>query len=442
MTNFLDTTPVQRDVFDKYSLNPLINRDAIREWYDLNKNGVGLTGQPEYFGSPEVAADYYDIIERVGATYIMNTLNIGSMATLIAGVRAETESDDYTAKYVNTALSGFPVTGRLLDTAVTHSEISWLPNFHLVLRPADYMTVRLAAYRAIARPDFSARLMKMVVRITNPRDLMVLGNAGLKNAKAWNFEVNTSFFGNTIGLLSVSAYYREIKDMFHTVSGIYGTYNPGNASSLLDTLGITWRPPITTGSPISLTYSVNSSQPTKVWGLEFEHQANLKFLPGVLSNIVLSYNISLVRSETYVLSYRPETTFVIVPPFPFPVPRYSFRLFEAKQKLEGQPEFFGNVALGYDLGGFSGRVSVFFQGEYNRSYSAGRRNDPVVQSFSRWDLSLRQRLTENISLFFNLNNFTSVVEDVHTTDRIDAWEALRSSQRYGLSGDLGIRFEL
>jgi len=442
MTNFLDATPVQRELYDKYNLYPLINRDAIRDWYELNKNGMGVTGQSEYYPNPEVTADYYDIVERVASTYLMNTLNIGTMATLITGVRAETETNDYTARYVSTALSGFPVTGNLLDIGARYTEIDWLPNLHLVLRPADYLTVRLAAYKAIARPDFSARLEKRVARITNPRNLLVIGNPDLKNAKAWNFEVNTSFFGNVIGLLSVSAFYREITDMFHTVSGIPGTYRPGDPSSLLDSLGIPWRPPIPVNSPISLTYSVNSSRPTKVWGLEFEHQANLKFLPGILSNLVLGYNFSLVRSETYVLSYRPETTWVYFPPIPFPVPQYSFQLIESLQKLEGQPEFFGNVALGYDMGGFSGRISVFFQGEYNRSYSAGRRNDPVVQSFSRWDLSLKQRITDNISLFFNLNNFTSVLEDVHTRDQVDGWEALRSSQRYGLTGDLGVRFEL
>jgi TonB dependent receptor-like, beta-barrel len=185
---------------------------------------------------------------------------------------------------------------------------------------------------------------------------------------------------------------------------------------------------------------VNSTQPTKVWGFEFEHQANMNFLPGFLSHIVLSYNLSIVRSETYVLSYRTDTTYIIIPGFP-PLPQYETRLTENLQKLEGQPEFFGNVAVGYDLGGFSGRVSVFFQDEYNRSYSAGRLNDPVVQNFWRWDLSLRQRVTENLSFFFDLNNFTSVVEDVYTTDRVHDWSALRSSEQYGLSGNLGVRLE-
>jgi outer membrane receptor protein involved in Fe transport len=228
--------------------------------------------------------------------------------------------------------------------------------------------------------------------------------------------------------------------MFHTVTGIPGVYQPGNPASLLDTLGITWHPQIPVGSPISLTYSVNSTQPTKVWGLEFEHQTNLDFLPGLLSHIVLGYNFSFVRSETYVLSYRIDTTYIIIPGFP-PLPQYSTTLVETKQKLEGQPEFFGNVALGYDIGGFSGRVSVFFQDEYNRSYSAGRLNDPVVQSFTRWDLSLRQRVTENLSFFFDLNNFTNTIEDVYTTDRVHNWSALRSSVEYGLSGNLGVRLE-
>ena len=82
---------------------------------------------------------------------------------------------------------------------------------------------------------------KMVARITNPRNILTIGNPRLKNAKAWNYEMNASVFGNEIGLFTVSGFYRVIDDMFHTVSGLPGTYDPGNPGSLLDTLGITWR---------------------------------------------------------------------------------------------------------------------------------------------------------------------------------------------------------
>ena len=440
LSNFLDPTPTSRNIFDKYSLNPLINRDALRDWYELNKNGIGsVSGPYEYNYDPEAAGDYYDIVEQITAGYLMNTFNIGSMVTFIAGVRVESENNDYFSKYTSSALSGFPTTGKLVDTSSSFTETTWLPNFHLTIRPLDFLNVRLAAYRALARPDFNMRLNKLVARITNPRNIVTTGNPGLRNAKAWNFEINTSVFGNEIGLFTVSAFYRRIDDMFHVVSSIPCDYTRGTGS-VLDTLGVTWAMPFPMNSPMSLNYAVNSDKPTKVWGFELEHQTNLRFLPGFLSNIVLSYNFSIVRSETYVLSYRVDTSYTFIPGIGN-IPKYSNRIIDQKQKLEGQPEFYGNVALGYDIGGFSGRLSVFFQGEYNRSYSASRRSDPVVQDFSRWDLSLRQRMTENISVFFNLNNFTSVEEQVFTTNRVALWDQLTSNQLYGLSGDLGVRFE-
>lgn len=440
LTNFLDPTPATRNIFDKYSLNPLINRDALKEWYELNKNGIGTASGPrEYNYDPEAAGDYYDIVERITAGYIMNTFNVGTGITFIAGLRVEQESNDYFSKYSSTALSGFPTTGTFIDTSATFTETTWLPNFHLTLRPLDFLNVRVAAYRALARPDFNMRLNKLVARITNPRNIVTAGNPGLRNAKAWNFEVNTSVFGNEIGLFTVSAFYRSIDDMFHVVSNIPCDYTRG-VGSILDTLGIVWKMPFPMNSPMSLTYAVNSAKPTKVWGFELEHQANLGFLPGLLSNIVLSYNFSIIRSETYVLSYKVDTTYTFLPGIGN-IPKYTNRITDQKQKLEGQPEFYGNVALGYDIGGFSGRLSVFFQGEYNRSYSASGRSDPIVQNFSRWDLSLRQRLTENFSVFFNLNNFTSVEEQVFTTNRVAQWEQLTSNQLYGLSGDIGVRVE-
>lgn len=442
LTNFLDSPVQRRNLFSRFALNPMINTDALREWYELNKNGVNSTGsQHEYYYDPEAAGDYYDITERISAAYLMNTFNVGSMITLIAGVRVENESNDYLSKYSSSALSGFPVTGTFTDTSASHTETSWLPNFHLTIRPTDFMNVRFAAYRALARPDFNMRLNKLVARITNPRNIVTAGNPGLKNAKAWNFEVNTSFFGNEIGLFTVSAFYRRIDDMFHVVSNIPCDYKHG-VGSVLDTLGITWAMPFPLNSPMSLTYAMNSDKPTKVWGFEIEHQANLTFLPGYLANIVLNYNLSIIRSETFVLSYRTDTIYTYYPGIGN-VPSYKNVIIDQKQKLEGQPDLFGNVALGYDIGGFSGRVSVFFQGEYNRSYSASRRSDPVIQPFSRWDLTLKQRLTENIAVFFNLNNFTSVEEQVYTANRDPSanWETLTSNQRYGMSGDLGVRVE-
>ncbi len=449
LINFLDATPTQRNVYDKYSLFPLANRDALREWWELNKGGVQNldgSGLPEYARNREVDGDYYDIEEGVASGYLMGTFTYGQALTFIAGVRVEHESNDYASRYSPEPLTGFPMTGRLVDTTVSYTQTEWLPNFHLIVRPVDFMAIRGALYQAVARPDFNLRLERLVARNSGGTVALLVGNPNLRSAKATNYELNTSFFSNTIGLISVSGFYKEITDMFHLMEEFRTS-----GQWVLDSLGSPWGRVDPSDFPYQpnviydLTYPVNTSGVTKVWGFEVEHQANLSFLPGLLSNIVLSYNFSIVRSETFVIRARVDTILVpsgLPPPFPpFLQQTYNTPV-EAKDKLESQPEFFGNVAIGYDIGGFSVRLSVFHQGEYNRSFSASGRSDEVVDSFTRWDLSVRQRLMDQLSVFFFLNNFTSVEETTTIRNIPNNWTLLNTSQKYGLTMELGLRLEL
>jgi TonB-dependent receptor len=300
------------------------------------------------------------------------------------------------------------------------------------------MNLRLAAYRSLARPDFNNRLAKFLAVKANRSDL-TLGNPSLKAAKAWNYEVNTSFFGNDIGLVSVSAFYKDIKDMYHLFNQV-----KSKGSQLYKSLGLQWRFPVDSSFVYYLTFPYNSTRPTKVWGLEFEHQANLNFLPGFLRNFVLNYNFSFIRSETYQTFYieRKDSFLVIDPEFGNYWQKYdTVDVFDGKTRLENQPEFFANVALGYDVGGFSGRVSLFHQGEYTRTFTARSRGDRIVASYSRLDLSLKQKVTDNISLLLNLNNLTNTEEPTSDMYLETGWDLPRTSQKYGLSGELGVRIE-
>lgn len=441
--DFLDPNPASRDLYDKYGLKPIVNRDALRLWYELNKNGVDTLGRSlEYYYNPAEGADFYDVVERVASGYLMNTLNYGQDVTFIAGLRVESENNDYGSKFSPFGVGGFPVpSGLIRDTTATHTETIWLPNLQIVVRPTDFLNVRLAAYRALARPDFNLRLEKFISRGGGGAVSLLLGNSHLKTAKAWNYEVNTSLFSNTIGLITVSAFYKEIDDMFHVLDSAFTT---GNA--MLDTLGIAWRTPHT-GS-YGLTVPYNSQKPTKVWGFEFEHQTNLKFLPGFLKNVVLSYNASIVRSETHIIATDTFTVYVKQPtgfPPPFDsitVPITNNRIVDRKQKLEGQPEFYANVSLGYDIDGFSARVSMFHQAEYNLSFSASGITDQVINSYTRFDLALKQQITDNISLMLNLNNLTNIDESNSLYNRSTGWKLLNTSEIYGLTADLGVRITL
>jgi TonB-dependent receptor len=439
LPDFLDGPPATRSLLDLYTLNPMMNKDAVREWYNLNKNGTAAG--TEYYTDNTADLDFYDIKERLGAAYIMNTTNIGRDVTFIAGVRVEAESNDYLSRFVpgTGALGGFPTpTGQVKDTNTSFAETIWLPNFHLTLRPFDFLNVRFAAYKALARPDFSARLIKLYGQSVGSSNNLLVGNPNLRASKAWNYEINTSTFSNTIGLVSLSAFYKVITDDQQILSG-GGLLGP----KFLDSLGIHWNTSLTKGG-YQLTVPYNVSIPTKVWGFEFEHQANLSFLPGYLQFLVLSYNFSIVRSEAHLVATVIDTAWVVQHTDfgDISTPFYSNRIVDRTQKLEGQPEFFGNVALGIDIGDFSARFSVFYQGQFNRSFSGGGLTDGITGRYTRCDLTVKQRFTDHIALLLSISNLLNVEENTFTTNRVYNWTRLNTSQRYGMTGDFGVRLDL
>lgn len=437
---FLGSSIDSRDIYDLYAVNPLIVADNMRLWRDLNLNGYKSNNlnDPEFQYNFLINRDNYSLTERAYAGYLMNTLNFGRFATFIGGLRIEQDDNDYTGKYSLNTL-GIPnvvaSTGSLIDVNTGHTETNILPNFHAIIRPTDFLNVRLAAYRALAKPDFNRRLPTYVAVIASNKDLYI-GNTDLKNAKAWNFEIQNQFYSNTIGLFSVNAFYKEIDDMFLTINGLQTS-----GTKVLDSLGIDWRRYVDDFSISSGNYNLhtqyNSDKPTKVWGFEIEHQANFRFLPGLLKNIILSYNFSIIRSETYIASEK--TIEIPRPPLP---PRKEIIIVEKKQKLEDQPEFFANAILGYDYEGFSFRISFFYQAEYNSSFSSDSRTDNVQNSFTRWDLSLRQKVTNNIAVYFNVNNITDSEDGRNYRNKIENRNLIRDANRYGRTADLGIRVEL
>jgi len=105
------------------------------------------------------------------------------------------------------------------------------------------------------------------------------------------------------------------------------------------------------------------------------------------------------------------------------------------------PEFFGNIALGYDIGRFSGRISLYHQGEHNVSYSASGLSDVVTNAYTRVDLALRQGISRNISLFLNVNNLTDVEEGTSIRNRVFNRNLFNLSEKYGTTADFGVNVE-
>ena len=441
LSEFLDASPASRNMYDLYKLYPLINRDKLRQWYELNKNGVDQNGVgKEYFSDPSVNANSYNITESVTSAFAMNTFKLGETITFIAGLRIESENNDYKNKYSRVDFTGFPVPrDDTRDTTSTYTETIVLPNFQFNIKATYFMNVRLAAYKSLARPDFNMRLNTYFAWRPSAQGTtkqLILGNPVLRTAKAWNFEVNTSFYSNEVGLISISAFYKEIQDMYHMLNQFNTSGN-----GMIQNIGLNWK--TLHNGTYQLTVPYNSPKPTKVWGFEFEHQINFTFLPGILKNIVFSYNASLVKSETSLISSRTDTVFVQILPPPFPkTPQYIEVPTETKQKLENQPEFYGNISLGYDIGGFSARISMFHQSEFNSSFSPSGRGDGVVSGYTRFDLALKQEVFDYLSIILNVSNLSNIKEDRLINNRVNGYKILNTSELYGTTADFGIKVTL
>jgi len=427
MLNFMEDNPPSRDVVDgEYELNPMIDPDLAREWYATHKNGISLDGSlEEYLPYPDRIMNIYSVTEKVASGYAMATLNLGRMVRLIAGVRMESESNEYTAKYAPNIAGFFKYNAdEVTDTSSTYEASYVLPNFHLRFKPVDWWDLRLAATKTLSRPDFSMRLPNIIVRRTSGSTID-RGRPDLKTTEAWNYDAITSFYSSKYGLFTVGAFYKRLDNISYELNGVRIL-----TAEMEESLNL----PTGYGSYVGLSLNepINTSG-TELYGLEFDLQANLRFLPGFLGNFVLRGNFTMINSNTSYPRFKVEQDVSVFPPIQTPV------FYEEEGRLNGQPSSFGNVALGYDLGGFSGRFSVFFQDDYLNSVSSIALYDRYQKGYAKWDLALKQEIPKlKMEVMLNVTNLSNFYEGTFW----DYQNLDNGSVTYGILMDLAVRFNL
>jgi TonB-dependent receptor len=463
LSYFVDYPASTRDLLGQYRMAPLVNPEGVKLWWELNQHAyaAGSPASVEYYSNDRAKLNEYSLEERVTSLYLMNTFDFSQFATLIAGVRVEKEVDDYNAFYTPSGISTLGMyvvaAGGIFPIKTPYTETVWLPNAQLMLRPSESLRFRFAAYRALARPDYNFRIPQFETASSAGRITLVFGNPNLPDTKAWNYEVNTQIFNNTLGLVSVSVYYKKLDNLYHTLNAM--NISKGY-DSLFNVLGLWWQNvepfktaiygPGGSNNTFAITVPYASNQPSYAWGVEFEHQMNFGFLPGYLKNIVLSYNVSLARSETNIIvGYNgQDSAFVFNPRYPGDSTRgrWSYFPFNAvrqeKRVSENQPELFANAAIGYDIGGFSIRLSLFYQGDYVQQYSTLGNADVHVDAFTKWDLAVKQEITRHLTIFCNVNDLTNHQDATSRVNTHLNWDLPRWNELYGTSVDLGIRVTL
>jgi len=284
----------------------------------------------------------------------------------------------------------------------------------------------LAATKTLARPDFNMRLPSLVIG-RGDVNTIYKGNTDLKNTEAWNYDAIASFYKNKYGLFTVGAFYKKLDNVFYMLNDVVISNSQMVADYQLPT-----GPGVSSYNGMILSSPVNTSN-TVVKGLEFDLQANLTFLPGFLGNFIIRGNFSAIQSVTYIPRFRIDVDKTTIPYSKTPV------FYETEETLEGQPARFGNVALGYDSGGFSARLSTFFQGDYVASVSGNEKLDIMQKGYTKWDLALKQKLKKyNAELMLNISNISNMEEGTYYKyNHLDCGSSI-----YGMLIDFGIRVTL
>ena len=266
------------------------------------------------------------------------------------------------------------------------------------------------------------------------KSTILAANSQLKPFQSENYDAAISVYHSYVGLFTVAEFYKSIKDLIIPVSF---TLNTDILSILPDGLNIpnTWAQ---NASPTVYTY-INSPFEATYKGFEIDWQTNLWYLPSILRGLMLSANYTYINSETkyqgyYLVDSDSIKTFR---------PRTYYKTLKTDSNRVGrmpdQPTHIANATLGYDYKGFSIRFSFLYQTDVS-TYIDG--NNPLFDNFSgdyaRFDIAVKQKLTNSIEFFTNFNNINNR-PDENFRQKVGTLPTY--IEYYGFTMDLGVRYK-
>jgi TonB-dependent receptor len=311
-------------------------------------------GTLDVAADPEAELANFDAAERVGAFYLMSEVNLGSRFQVIPGFRVEHTSMDYGA---NSVL--FDAGGDFVGVSPLRSERNYthvLPSINARYRLGENTNLRAAFTRSIARPNFVDLVPSELV---NEEDEEIeRGNPDLRPTNAWNFDLLAEHYFRSVGVFSAGFFYKRLEDNI-----FLRRFDE-------DRNGVTFE--------VSQPFNGDRA---RLFGLEVALQNQFRFFPSPLDGLGLYNNYTYIDPEA--------------------------NLPGRSGLLPGQVKHTGNLALFYEKYGFSGRVSMNWNGRYIEELTDDPLADVYFDRHFQLDLSASQRLTNHLRLFGEVLNLTN-----------------------------------
>ena len=300
---------------------------------------------------------------------------------------------------------------------------------HLIAKPTDWLKVRLAYTKTLTRPDFN--MYAPMTRINVENNYMRAANTQLRPSVSTNYDLSVSIFENHIGLLTISGFYKDIKDLIFQYN-----YPINNDIPLYEGFQIpeNWNRNVQYGAD---TY-INNENNAFYSGFEIDWQTNLWYIP-YLEGVVLNVNYTRIVSEM-----NKQQFYLIKSDRRKPgggPPRYYKDLLDTirTSRLPDQPAHIANITLGYDYKGFSARLSYLYQTNKVSYIDINEELDQFTGEYSRWDLSVQQQILRNLHLFCNVTNLNKSPDESFrgTSENNPTY-----LEYYGMTIDFGVRYKL
>jgi TonB-dependent receptor len=253
--------------YDKtYHMGPVTDYSKVRSYVYTNPTLFTMSG------GPGANANNYNLIERIPAGYLMNTIDLSSRVRFVAGVRFEATHVDTTSFDSNTNTLSFKVNSDYLDV---------LPSASVRFTVDKDSDLRLVYGRGLARPD-PQDLTAAVGQpdISTTPGTVSIGNPKLKSEYANNYDVLYERFLNHVGLIQAGYFYKDLSDPIVTIQTLTNNY------------------PYNLGSPTLVTQPSNAGS-AHVQGVEIGFQQRLSYLPGVLKDAGINANYSYTSSQAH-----------------------------------------------------------------------------------------------------------------------------------------------
>ena len=336
MSQFLGTF-INPDYYDKhYTFGPTVDYSKVTAYFRAHGSDPNFFEQDIASSIQNSAPNNYDLVERVTAGYVMNTINLGPLR-LQTGLRLEATTENVLGYQVffdsegnlcgpgNTDPTCNGVTNPVVPLRKTSSYIDALPSVQLRFRLPHNAAIRASYGRGISRPNYSD--LPPTFNSQGNNQEVDIGNPNLKPSRANNYDLLYEQSLRPLGLLQAGFFFKQLSDpIFESVKF---QLTPQNAQQFnIDPTSVY----ATEGW--DLARPLNGKSAT-VYGFEIAYQQHLSFLPGALSSIGLSANYGYTHSSTAGVPLRTD-----------------------KPALQRQAPNTWNVSPTYDRGRVSARVGI------------------------------------------------------------------------------------